>query len=223
MNKALNNLNNRIIQCRACTRLVQHREKIAGEKVRRFQDHRYWGKPVPGFGDPGARVLVIGLAPAAHGANRTGRMFTGDSSGDWLYKALFVTGFANQQQAYARDDGLELSGIYITAIVRCVPPGNKPTRSEISRCSEKFLEKEINLLGNVKVIICLGKLAFDRFCRIQKLKGFTFGHGRIYPLEYSKTLIVSYHPSRQNTNTGRLKWNVWLSIFQKARETILAK
>lgn len=182
-------------------------------------DWDYWGKPVPGFGDPNAEVLIIGLAPAAHGANRTGRMFTGDSSGDWLYKALYETGFANQPESYSIEDGLKLKNVYITAIGRCAPPQNKPTSEEIKNCSP-YLESEIELLKNVKVILCLGGLSFNRFCKLHQLKGLKFSHQGSYPLDNGKVLVSSYHPSRQNTNTGKLKWEDWLRVFVAVRKLI---
>ncbi len=182
-------------------------------------DHDYWGKPVPGFGDPMASVLIVGLAPAAHGANRTGRMFTGDSSGDWLFRALYETGFATQAESTSRSDGLELKDAYIVSIARCAPPQNKPTTEEIKICST-FLTRELEYFENAKAIICLGGLAFNQFCRLQNLKGLKFGHGLTYELPDGRKLIASYHPSRQNTNTGKLIWVDWLSIFQMARKLI---
>lgn len=229
-------LNAEVIQCRRCPRLVAWREEIAQQKVRRFQNWDYWGRPVPGFGDSNAWLLIIGLAPAAHGANRTGRMFTGDDSGNWLYRALYETGFANQPTSTAANDGLELTGCYITATCRCAPPQNKVIPQEIRSCSS-FLERELELLKNVRVILCLGRVAFDAFCRLEGLKGIEFGHNKIQPIrlslrgrndrspserpngragnpEQSKHYLVSsYHPSRQNTQTGRLKWEDWLSVF----------
>ncbi|HXH20127.1 MAG TPA: uracil-DNA glycosylase [Chitinophagales bacterium] len=205
-----------IVNCRRCPRLVEFRREVAEKKVKRFNDWRYWGKPVPGFGDPNAEVLIIGLAPAAHGANRTGRMFTGDSSGDWLYRALYETGFANQPASFSRDDGLVLKKVFVTAVCRCAPPGNKPLPSEMENCSD-YLEKEIELLPNVKVVLCLGQIAFSRYCRLHSLKRLEFSHGKKFRLRDGKILLSSYHPSRQNTNTGRLKWNDWLKVFREVR------
>lgn len=179
----------------------------------------YWGKPVPGFGDPNAEVHIVGLAPAAHGANRTGRMFTGDSSGDWLYRALHETGFANQSASTGKDDGLQLKNIFISAVCRCAPPENKPLPAEIENCSV-FLEKEMAALQNVHVILCLGHLAFSRYCKLHALKGLAFSHGKKHRLNNGKILISSYHPSRQNTNTGKLKWQDWLKVFEDARSIV---
>lgn len=214
-------LDEQIISCTRCPRLVRYTREVASKKVRRFAEWDYWGKPVPGLGDARAQVLIIGLAPAAHGANRTGRMFTGDSSGDWLYRALYETRFANQPVSTSRDDGLQVRNVFITAVCRCAPPGNKPLPSEIENCSV-FIEREIELLTKVKVVLCLGHIAFNRYCKLQKLKGLRFSHGKKFKLRDGKILISSYHPSRQNTNTGRLKWNAWLSVFQDIRSIISA-
>lgn len=210
--KALEKLNKEIINCEKCERLIPYIKEVGEKKVKRFREWDYWAKPVPGFGDPFAEVLIIGLAPAAHGANRTGRMFTGDSSGDWLYKALYETGFASQPDSTASDDGLTLTNVYIAAVGRCAPPQNKLLTSEIENCLP-FLEKELELLENVKVILCLGGLAFNRYRRLRGLKGLKFAHGNIFHLEDETILISSYHPSRQNTNTGKLKWDAWLKVF----------
>lgn len=210
-------ISQKIISCKACPRLVPYIRQVAAEKVRRFRNEDYWGRPVPGFGDPMARMLIIGLAPAAHGANRTGRMFTGDSSGDWLYRALHETGFANRPGSTHRDDGLILTDAYITAIVRCAPPQNKPTPEEISTCA-RYLEAEWQAMqGHLRVVVCLGKLAFDQYCRIRGLKGYVFGHRFLYRLQDGTFLLASYHPSRQNTQTGKLKWDDWVAVFGKAR------
>ena len=221
-----NRLNMDIINCRRCPRLVEYREYIARRKVRRFMDWNYWGRPVPGYGDINARFLIVGLAPAAHGANRTGRIFTGDSSGDWLFKALYETGFANQPSSTARDDGLKVEDVYITAIVRCAPPKNLPNREEIINCRE-YLKRELSLLSNVKVILCLGHLSWRNTLEtlyemgVIPVKRLEFGHGKEYKLG-GLTLISSYHPSRQNTQTGKLSWNMWISIFNRIRN-ILSK
>ncbi|MGB3700616.1 MAG: uracil-DNA glycosylase [Anaerolineales bacterium] len=202
-------LENAVIDCRKCPRLVAWCEEVAQVKRRAYLDWDYWGKPVPGFGDREARVLVVGLAPGAHGSNRTGRMFTGDSSGDFLYPALFNAGFANQPQAVDREDGLQLADMFISAVCRCAPPGNKPKADEISNCLP-YLEAEIDLLSRLKVIVVLGRIAFDQTLRVYRQRiiekiSFDFKHLAVYPLgENLPWLIASYHPSRQNTQTGRL-------------------
>ena len=183
-------------------------------------DQDYWAKPVPTFGDPKAKLLVVGLAPAANGANRTGRIFTGDSSGDWLVRALFETGFANKPTSISNDDGLILKDAYLTAAARCAPPQNKPNPSEISNCSQ-YLISEIEILEKTsKVIVTLGKIAFDAYCSVCHVKDLKFGHNLIYPMHNNKSLIVSYHPSRRNTNTGILTWQMWINIFETARRII---
>ncbi|HJU14316.1 MAG TPA: uracil-DNA glycosylase [Candidatus Nitrosotalea sp.] len=211
----LEELNRRIIACRKCPRLAKYIRKVAHDKVPRFKDQKYWGRPLPGFGNTDARLLLIGLAPAAHGGNRTGRMFTGDSSGDWLAKALYENGFASKPSSVSADDGLELIDAYITASVRCAPPQNKPARQEFENCLP-YLEEEFSLLGNVKVIVCLGRISFDTCCKLLSIKGEGFAHGKSF-VHGTFTIICSYHPSRQNTNTGRLKWNQWNAIFARAR------
>ncbi|PCJ84252.1 MAG: uracil-DNA glycosylase [Flavobacteriales bacterium] len=211
-----NSINQRIIKCTDCSRLSAYLREVAQKKVRRFNHWNYWGKPVPGFGDEKAKVLIIGLAPAAHGANRTGRMFTGDSSGDWLYKALYETGFANQQESNDIDDGLVLKDTYITSIVKCAPPQNKPTSEETKMCAQ-HLHQELLFFKDVKVILCLGGLAFYQYCRIEGLKGLKFFHKAKYELEGGQILMASYHPSRQNTQTGRLKWVEWVSVFEEVK------
>jgi uracil-DNA glycosylase family 4 len=208
-------LNARIIECKKCPRLVDHVRTIAEKKVRRFNDWDYWGRPLPGFGDPNAGLLIIGLAPAAHGGNRTGRMFTGDCSGNWLVKALYETGFANQSTSERIDDGLKLRNAYVTAIVRCAPPANKPMRDEIENCS-CYLMEELRLLRNVKVVLTLGALPFNTYTSMSDIK-LKFAHGAFYDLD-DVTLVASYHPSRQNTQTGRLKWNQWINVFKKIQK-----
>ncbi|MGH8102888.1 MAG: uracil-DNA glycosylase, partial [bacterium] len=183
-NDSLERLSADIIACSKCPRLRTYCRKVARDKKREFRAATYWGKPVPGFGDPAARVLIIGLAPAAHGANRTGRIFTGDSSGNWLYRALFKAGFASQPNSISRDDGLRLDGAYISATCRCAPPGNRPSSNEIANC-RPYLEREIEWLHNLKVVVCLGRIAFDNYLRILKSRGIAtrgceFGHGRIF-------------------------------------------
>ena len=217
-------LNREIVKCRLCRRLVEYREYISKVKVRRFRDWDYWGKPLPGFGDVNARLFIVGLAPAAHGGNRTGRMFTGDSSGDWLVRALYHSGFANQPYSISRDDGLVLRDVYISAIVRCAPPKNRPLKSEILNC-RRYLKREFEILRNVKVILTLGRLSFENTLEtlyelgVTDRKKYPFGHGKVYILG-DITLISSYHPSRQNTQTGRLTWDMWIDIFRKVREVL---
>ncbi|PWU80608.1 MAG: uracil-DNA glycosylase [Candidatus Nitrosopolaris wilkensis] len=213
-------MNERIIDCKLCPRLIKYSREIGKTRIQKFTDEVYWAKPVPTFGDPKAKLLVIGLAPAARGGNRTGRIFTGDSSGDWLVKALFETGFANKPTSVSKDDGLILKDAYLTAAARCAPPENKPNPSELVNCSE-YLKSEIKILEKTtKVVLTLGKIAFDAYCKVCNVKGLKFGHNKIYPIHNDKTLIVSYHPSRRNTNTGTLTWQMWINIFQKARSII---
>jgi uracil-DNA glycosylase family 4 len=214
-----------IIQCRKCPRLVNHRELIARKKRRQYMDWTYWGRPVPSFGDPEARLLLIGLAPAAHGGNRTGRIFTGDRSGDWLFRVLHETGFANQPISTHRGDGLALKDCYITAIVHCAPPDNKPARDEIINC-RAYLIEEITMLRQVRVVMALGRIAFDHYLDACQALGWPrpsprprFGHGKVYQL-FGITLIASYHPSQQNTLTGRLTRQMLKSVFIKARELL---
>jgi uracil-DNA glycosylase family 4 len=215
-------LNQDVIACTRCPRLVEYREKIAREKRRAYLSWDYWGKPVPGFGDPKARVLVMGLAPGAHGSNRTGRPFTGDASGNFMYPVLYETGFANQPNATDRNDGLKLHDLYITAAVRCAPPDNKPLPSELANCST-FLDREMAGLDRVMVIVALGKIGFDAYLNYQKRRGllkskkdFVFGHGLSYAMPDGKTLLASYHPSNQNTQTGKLTRAMFVKIFQQA-------
>lgn len=215
-----------IIECRRCPRLVAHREDVARVKVRRFREWDYWGRPIPAFGDPKARLLVVGLAPAAHGGNRTGRMFTGDRSGEWLYRALHRAGFASHAESLSRDDSLRLRDCYITATVRCAPPDNKPLPDEFDRC-RPFLMEELRLMKQVRVVIALGKIAFDGYLKACRDLGDRlprprpdFGHGRVHHLPWGVTLIASYHPSQQNTFTGKLTASKFDSIFSKARRLI---
>jgi len=227
MADSLAQLTRQIVECRRCPRLVEHRQRVAREKRRAFQEWDYWGKPVPGFGDPKARLLVIGLAPAAHGGNRTGRVFTGDRSGDWLYRALHATGFASQPTAWAIDDGMRLRDAYINAAVRCAPPDNKPLPEEFANCFE-YLQREIQLLPRLEVVIALGRMAFDSYLLLLKKAGqiasrapYAFAHGAVYrfaaPLP---TLIASYHPSQRNTQTGTLTEKMFLEVFKKARREL---
>ncbi len=213
-------INEIVTQCKLCPRLSHYIHEIGKYKVKRFKNEDYWAKPLPGFGDVQAKLLIIGLAPAALGGNRTGRMFTGDSSGDWVAKALFQTGFANMPTSKFRNDGLILKDAYIVAVVRCAPPNNKPSPFEISNCSQYLLE-ELNVLDSTtKVILTLGKIAFDAYCKASNLKGLSFGHG-VHYYTGNKTLLASYHPSRQNTNTRKLTWQMWIDIFKTARSLIL--
>lgn len=211
-----------IIACRKCPRLVAWREEVARNKRRAYRDWEYWGRPVPGFGDRNARVLIVGLAPGAHGANRTGRMFTGDGSGDFLYPALHRAGFASQPTATHREDGLTLKDMFITAVVRCVPPQNKPTAQEIATCIP-YMAREIALLPNLRVIVALGRIAFDWTLRLYRQMGhaiprFPFAHGAVYSLgEGLPYLVASYHPSRQNTQTGRLTVAMFDRIWEQVR------
>ena len=217
---------NRIVACTLCPRLVAHRERVAREKKRAFHDQAYWGRPVPGFGDPRARLLVVGLAPAAHGGNRTGRVFTGDSSGDWLYEALHRHGFADRPVSIARDDGLRLTDCWVSAAARCAPPDNKPTSTELASC-RPYLEAEIGLLSTVRVVVALGRVAHDSWLqaagwwlRIPASGRPRFAHAAESVLPDGVTFISSYHPSRQNTNTGRLTRTMWHGIFARAREIL---
>lgn len=220
-------LANQIADCRRCSRLVEWRERVARQKRASFRDEDYWGRPVPGFGDPRARLLVVGLAPAAHGANRTGRMFTGDRSGDWLYRAMFRAGFSSQPEAVCSDDGLVLNDAYVSAIGRCAPPANKPTADELSNC-RPWLEAEIELLDRVQVLIPLGGMAFAQVIRIYADAGVEvprprpkFGHGITVDLRPGGPLLLaSYHPSQQNTFTGRLTEEMLDEIFTCARDLI---
>lgn len=221
--RELSKLNRKIIACRNCPRLVEWRVQVAHHKTKRYLDWEYWGKAVPGFGDPQAGLWIIGLAPAAHGANRTGRMFTGDRSGNWLYRALFKAGFANQATSISRDDGLKLFNCYISALARCVPPGNKPTREEFANC-QPYLEKEFDILQNLKVILCLGQLAYQHTLYLLEARGFSlprprlkFRHGLEFMVGNSLHLITSYHPSQQNTFTGKLTEEMLDGVFERIR------
>ncbi len=212
----------RVARCRACPRLVAHRETVARERVARFRDWTYWGRPVPGFGDPAARLLVVGLAPAAHGGNRTGRIFTGDESGNWLFRALHAAGFANQPTSVARDDGLRLTDAYVTAVARCAPPGNRPTPEEIARC-RPFLLEELRRLAGLRVVVALGKVAHDGFLAAVAARGDAvprprpaFGHGREHALPNGLVLLCSFHPSQQNTFTGKLTRPMLDAVFSRA-------
>jgi uracil-DNA glycosylase family 4 len=227
-----------VIQCRKCPRLVAYLKEVSKNRPKRFREWEYWGKPLPSFGDPNAQVLIIGLAPAANGGNRTGRMFTGDRSGEWLFRALYEFEFANQPNSVRRDDGFGLSDCYITATIRCAPPDNKPLPKEIENCRPYFL-KELDLLKNVKVLVPLGQIAFSQTLKSLRLKRFEipplkFGHGKIFSLrtpngstelaEISQlrtiSLITTYHPSQQNTQTGKLTKPMFHRIFRMVRKRL---
>ncbi len=206
-------LERKIVACTLCPRLRDHCREIAKVKRRAYLDHEYWGQPVPSFGDPAARVLILGLAPGAHGANRTGRMFTGDKSGEFLYRALFETGFASQPTSISRGDGLTLSGAYISASAHCAPPDNKPTREELRNC-RPYLERELSLLKNLRVVVALGRIAFDTYLSVINQRR-AFGHCAVHHMK--PILIASYHPSQQNTSTGKLTAEMLREVFEQAR------
>ena len=217
-------LNARIVRCELCPRLRAYCAEVARVRRRAYADWEYWGRPVPSFGDPKARVMALGLAPGAHGSNRTGRPFTGDGSGDFLYPILYDVGFASQPKATSRDDGMKLSGLWITSVARCAPPANKPTPEELRNCVP-WLDEEMRLLTNLRVVVCLGRIAFDgllahamRMGRVTTRKGFDFAHGAEYELPGRLIVIASYHPSLQNTNTGKLTRAMMLDIFRRARK-----
>lgn len=218
-----------VVNCRKCPRLVEWRERVAAEKVRRYRTEEYWGRPVPAFGQPDAALLIIGLAPAAHGANRTGRMFTGDRSGQWLYEALYRFGFASRPASVRHDDGLFLRDCLITAAVRCAPPANKPLPEELDNC-RPYLRREMQMLGRVRVIVVLGQIAFRSLLKAWRENGGEipgarspeFRHGGEWILPGNVTLIASYHPSQQNTQTGRLTRPMFHAIFRRARRILSA-
>jgi uracil-DNA glycosylase len=226
MSSRLVQLNEEIIACTRCPRLIAHCQKIGREKRRAYREWEYWAKPVPGWGDPDARMLILGLAPGAHGSNRTGRPFTGDGSGNFLYRVLHKTGFASQPTSMHRDDGLTLSDAYITAAVHCAPPDNKPTPQEIANCSS-HVEREIGLLPDVQLVLVLGKIAFDAYLNYLKRQGvlrtksgLTFAHGAHYKLPDGRVLLCSYHPSLQNTLTGKLTEKMMVDVLKKARRLL---
>ena len=218
-------LNERVINCRLCPRLVEWRESVAATRKKAYKDWSYWGRPVPGFGDQQARILIVGLAPGAHGSNRTGRMFTGDASGVFLFSALHRAGFANQPTALNREDGLQLTDLFISAVCRCAPPDNQPTRAEMENCRPYLLE-ELDLLPRLEGFVALGRIAFDNVLDIYKrtgldTSGLTFGHGAFYRLgDNLPWLLTSFHPSRQNTQTGRLTVAMFDQIWQKSRQLL---
>ena len=218
MSDSLERVTAEIVSCFACPRLVEWRELVAREKRASFRDEEYWGRPIPGFGDPAAGLLVVGLAPAAHGGNRTGRVFTGDRSGDWLFAALHRAGYANQSTSVHKDDGLELTGAYVAAAVRCAPPANKPTPEERDTC-QPYLEREIALLGGVKVVVALGSFGYEAVCRVLRVRPRPkFGHGVEVAAPGGRTVVCSYHPSQQNTFTGTLTVEMFDAVFRRARE-----
>ncbi len=222
MSNNISQLNNKIIKCRSCTRLINFRKKILKKKRKQYINEQYWGKPITGFGDINGEMLFVGLAPAAHGGTRTGRVFTGDKSSDFLYKCLFKANISNQINSDHINDGLKLKNAYITAALKCVPPEDKPLKKELDNCSN-FFNNEIELLKNLKVIVCLGKIAFDA-CKYfykkklnlnQKIK---FGHGKIYSLKNGIKMVGCYHPSPRNVNTGRINEKKMVRLFQKIKD-----
>jgi uracil-DNA glycosylase len=216
----LQQLNAELLSCRRCERLVEWREQVAMEKRRAFRDQTYWGKPVPGFGDPHAQVFVVGLAPGAHGSNRTGRQFTGDASGDFLYPALYRAGFASQPTSISRSDGLTLNNLYTAPVCRCAPPENKPILQEMENC-QVYLEKEFELI-QPKILVALGRIAFERILRIFSIKepSVGFAHNAVHEIPAGKVLVCSYHPSRQNTQTGRLTVAMFDQVWNTVRDLI---
>jgi uracil-DNA glycosylase family 4 len=220
----LDALNAHIVACELCPRLRDHCTDVARVRRRAYSEWEYWGRPVPSFGDPHARVMALGLAPGAHGSNRTGRPFTGDGSGDFLYPVLHEAGFASSPKATSRDDGMKLTGLWISAVVRCAPPANKPTPQEQRNCSP-WLDQELNLLNDLRVIVCLGRIAFDgllaharRAGQLPSRSTLVFGHGAEYTLPGGLIVIASFHPSLQNTNTGKLTRPMFLAVFKRARQ-----
>ena len=224
--RSLQEVRRAIVSCERCARLRSYCRQIARDKKREFLEWEYWGRPVPGFGDPLARLWVVGLAPAAHGGNRTGRVFTGDSSGDWLYEALHRFGFASHPTSVSRDDGLELADCYVSAAARCAPPENKPTLREFANC-RSYLEAEYRLLRRVQVVVILGRLALENLLKAAGYRDGTgpapvprFAHGAETAMPDGRTLLCSFHPSRRNTNTGLLTRPMWHAIFRRARELV---
>jgi uracil-DNA glycosylase family 4 len=223
MASALQVLHSEVVSCTRCPRLVAYREQVGREKRRAYREHEYWARPVPGFGDPRARLLILGLAPGAHGSNRTGRPFTGDASGKFMYPILYQCGLASQPNADHRDDGLKLIDCYITAAIRCAPPGNKPLPSELANCAT-FLDRELTILKNVKVVVALGKIGFDAYLNYLRRRGvvqskaaYAFAHAAEYRMPNGAILIASYHPSNQNTATGKLTPAMFEQVFREAK------
>ena len=223
MTDSLDKLNREVVACTKCPRLVDFRQHVAFTKRRMYQEWEYWGKPVQGFGDPQARVLIVGLAPAAHGGNRTGRMFTGDRSGDWVYGTLHKFDFASSSDSTDKEDGLSLKDVYITSVVRCVPPDNKPLPQEQTTC-RPYLLRELALFSGLQIVVALGKIAFDGFLKAWSESGRPlpspmpqFGHGKASALSKNVTLMASYHPSQRNTQTGRLTTDMFEGIFASVR------
>ena len=219
-------LHRAVVGCTRCPRLRSYCLEVARTRKRAYRDWTYWGKPIPGFGDPGARLWIVGLAPAAHGGNRTGRVFTGDSSGDWLFEALHRFGFANQPESWSRDDGLELTDCYISAAARCAPPANRPLPVELANCAS-YMVAELALLERVRVVVTLGRIAHEAWLRnsgwwnrLASRERPPFGHGNVATLPDGMKLISSYHPSRQNTNTGKLTRAMWYAVFRRARHLL---
>jgi uracil-DNA glycosylase len=221
-------LNNKISKCRQCSRLVNFREKIASEKRRQYFDQKYWGKPITGYGDTNAQLLMIGLAPAAHGGNRTGRVFTGDKSADFLFDCLYTAGFSNQKTSVSRYDGLELKNLYLTTALKCVPPEDKPKKEELKKCFN-FFKEEINYLNRINTIVALGKIAFDACLNFYmqdyniKRKNFVFQHGIKYYLPDNKILMGSYHPSPRNVNTGRIDKTKMIKLLKNVQKILSRK
>lgn len=225
--RELEKLQKRVIRCQKCPRLISYLKEVCLHKPKRYRDWNYWSKPLPSFGDPNARVLIVGLAPAAQGGNRTGRMFTGDRSGEWLFGALHKFGFANQPNSIRRDDDFKLNACYITATIRCAPPKNKPLPDEIENCRPYLLE-EFDLLKNIEVIVPLGQIAFTQILKSLRQRGLgipplAFGHGKVYPLSNGQIIITTYHPSQQNTQTGKLTRAMFHRIFRMAKRKLEVK
>src|SRR5450631_4513418 len=221
--RTLDELNRQIISCERCARLRTYCSQVASVRKRAYSTWEYWGRPVPSFGDPEARVMILGLAPGAHGSNRTGRPFTGDGSGDFLYPVLYEAGFASQATSTSREDGMKLHDLWISAAVRCAPPDNKPLPEEIANCSS-YLDEELALLKRLRVVVCLGRIAFDAYLthlirvgKIERRSAYLFAHGAEYQITRDSWVIASYHPSLQNTNTGRLTLPMFAKIFSRAR------
>jgi uracil-DNA glycosylase family 4 len=227
MDSEFQDLERTVTECRRCPRLVSWREEVARTKTRRFRDQEYWGRPIPAFGNPDAQLIIIGLAPAAHGGNRTGRLFTGDRSGDWLYEALYQFGFANQPNSVSLNDGLMVRNCLITAVIRCAPPANKPLPEEVNNCRE-YLCRELRLATRQRVAIALGRIAFEALLKIWQAAGEQgpqpkpkFSHGGEWVFPSGITLIASYHPSQQNTQTGKLTRPMFYRVFERARSLLV--